>query len=242
MTAPKINDQYWFDYSQKVVDKAIESRDQAGAKLQTLAVWLWSIYTAAAGIGIVLTRKNLSLEATALIALGSVGIISVYWAAVWVQMPVVSNFDPRSPDEIQASYALAVREKQRRLQWALGLGGVASSIVAMAIVTAAVGKPATIADNDFKAVIYTQVDHPFFAVSGKVPNATYARVVISDVKEPIPAFSLQAPHAMIPTDDGIVQSAWPLPSNQSPHTARITIQWRMPDQSVFQLTKVPVVR
>ena len=109
---PKVNDQYWFDWSKAVLSTSIRQRDKAAAKLQNLAVWLWGIYTASAAVGFSLSGKDLSIASTLLIALGSAGIISVYCASAWVQSPKFTEFDPRAPDEIRSAYSQILVSKQ----------------------------------------------------------------------------------------------------------------------------------
>src|ERR1700687_480376 len=120
MPQPKIDDQYWFNFSETLVSKALDARDQAAAKLQTFALWLWGIYTTLAAIGFTLAAKNLSVADTATIASASGALIVVYWLTIWVQMPKLVGFEPRSPDDImKKAYAANVRAKQWRLNIAL---------------------------------------------------------------------------------------------------------------------------
>jgi hypothetical protein len=86
---PAINDQFWFDYSKKLVTEAIQSRTDAGAKIQTLTIWLWGIYTASASVGVALSKMPYSPAVIILIALPVPMLIAAYWMSVWAQLPVI---------------------------------------------------------------------------------------------------------------------------------------------------------
>ena len=120
-TVPEVDDQYWLKYSKAPADSALEKRDEAAAKAQNLAVWLWGIYTAYAAVGFVLSGKQLSILSVVLIASASAFLIAVYWATVWVQMPIPTRFDPRSPSEIREAYANAVDSRWTVLPQGTGL-------------------------------------------------------------------------------------------------------------------------
>jgi len=138
---PTVDHQYWFDYSKKLIDDALEKRNEAAAALQKLVLWLWGIYTGATAIGFALSEKSLALGPTLWIVSASAALILVYWATVWVQMPVTQSFDPRSPTQIRAAHADAVARKRTRLFATLALALVAAVLVAVAIAVAAVAEP-----------------------------------------------------------------------------------------------------
>ena len=88
---PKVDDQFWFDLSEKLVVAAADRRDQAALKIQNLVVWLWGIYTASASIGFALSAKDLSFWPTFTIASASAALVGVYWATVWVATPTLGQ-------------------------------------------------------------------------------------------------------------------------------------------------------
>lgn len=131
---PTINDQFWFDYSKDLILKASASRNEAGAKLQTLLAWLWGIYTAGATIGVVLSKSNYPLFVHLLIISPSVVLILAYWVATWVQMPTEAQFDPRIPDDICSSYLVGVKKKGRRLNLAISFSFLGALLVPLALI------------------------------------------------------------------------------------------------------------
>ncbi len=139
--SPKVDHQYWFDYSKDALDAALIRRDEAAARIQRLVTWLWGIYTGSTAIGFALFEKSLPNDAMLVILGGNLALIVVYWATVWVQVPVARSFDPRSPTEIRAAHGEAVRLKQFRLNVTLFLALAAGILVSLAIVTAALAEP-----------------------------------------------------------------------------------------------------
>src|ERR1700685_1472848 len=94
---PKVDARYWFNYSEGIVTKALEGRDQAAAKIQNLVIWLWLVYTTYTAVGFALSTKQVPVGIKAMIALTSMALVGVYWATVWVQMRIGGRLDPGSP-------------------------------------------------------------------------------------------------------------------------------------------------
>ena len=138
---PKIDDAYWFEYSKNLLDGAQNKREAAAAAIQKLVVWLWGIYTASAAIGFTLSGKELSFWPAIIIAAASGALIIVYWGTVWVQVPIIAHFDPRSPTEIKDAYNNAVRTKSFRLNVTLVGSVFAAIMVSLALMVASVSKP-----------------------------------------------------------------------------------------------------
>jgi hypothetical protein len=108
---PKINDQFWFDYSEKLINESHTNADKAAEKLQNLILWLWGIYTTYCVVGSSLQESQYSFWMTFLIVLSSVFLILVYGGTVWIQIPVKTSFDPRSPDDIKEAYKIILLNK-----------------------------------------------------------------------------------------------------------------------------------
>lgn len=137
---PVIDDSYWFVWSGKVVDGALSARNDAAAKLQTLVVWLWGIYTASAAVGFALAKYSYPFWTALLVATPSWMLILAYCLAAWVQIPVLAGFDPRAPGDIEAVYNKDVRNKQLRLRMAVGASMIAATFVGIALMVAALGR------------------------------------------------------------------------------------------------------
>lgn len=167
---PQVDDQYWFEFSKKMVDSGVTSRNEAAAKLQTLIVWLWGIYTASAAVGISLSKTFYSLPIILLIASPSFVLIIAYWLAHWVQMPIGAKFDPRIPWDIKQAYLKAVNAKSKRLFATLALSLLAAVLVSFALIAASVTKQAT--PPNFQAY-YRSIDgHNLILISGHLPADT----------------------------------------------------------------------
>jgi hypothetical protein len=91
---PKINDSFWFEYSEELVNSAMENREKAAEKTKDFVKWLWPIYTAGTAIGFGLSGKALPIWANVLIAIAGAALIFVYWSALYIELPRVMEFDP----------------------------------------------------------------------------------------------------------------------------------------------------
>lgn len=131
MPTPKINDQYWFDISERLVTSARETRDIAAQKLQTFAGWAWSAFIAATAFGTGVGKTGLAEWQAIFIAITGGLLVALYWAAGWAQMPDVLQFDPRSPDEIKAAYQQDIQRRGFRLRIAMFIGAVATTSIAL---------------------------------------------------------------------------------------------------------------
>jgi hypothetical protein len=174
---PKVDDRFWFELSKKMVQSSPTSRNEAAAKLQTMIVWLWGIYTASATVGIALSKTSYPLSVILLIASPSVILIIAYWVAVWVQMPIRAQFDPRIPSDIRDSHNKGVQVKSWRLNCAIGLSFIAAIMVSLALIATSLSKQVT--PPNFKATHHTKEGRNLIAFSGHFPADTHVALRIS---------------------------------------------------------------
>jgi hypothetical protein len=137
IAVPQINDAYWFSYSKTVVDRAIQSRDDAAEKLQTYVAWLWTVYTLGASVGFALGKLSLDFWPAILVSSPVLALVIVYWMTVWVRVPVLCQFDPRIPEQIEKLYSHNLLLKQRRLKLTLVAAAAAALLVSCALFCAA---------------------------------------------------------------------------------------------------------
>jgi hypothetical protein len=230
---PKLDDQYWFNLSETLANKALDARDQAAAKLQNLVLWLWGIYTTLAAVGFALAGKNLSPLHTALIVLASACLIVVYWATVWVQMPKLVAFDPRSPDEIrEKAYVENVRAKHEHLRIALSLALLASILVATALAVASLAKPEPAQQTPRLAAALTgSGEKRSIAVTGYVGKTDGSPVLVrlSSSKQTF------EPVRILATDSGLVQTSVPVLTQETP--LAVTLEWKEPSGLTHTLSR-----
>ena len=224
---PKIDDAYWFEFSETQVAASLTNRDAAAEKLQSLVQWLWPVYTAAAGITVVFSGKVLTSEQLALVASAGVSLVFVYWAATWVQVPKLMSADPRSPDDLHEAHTQLVQSKHRRLMFALVLSAVAAALVATALTVTAGGKEepavvepavepvaphlaAALVEDDAKTVL---------AVRGLVGEVEVVDLEVRKSAEGKPL----ALEKLLPTAEGIV--SFNLPVEQGTSAAWLLLRW-----------------
>ena len=234
MAAPKIDDQYWFDWSKGYIDEAFSRRNDAADKLQKVVVWLWGVYTAGAAVGFALSTKKLDVLPTVLIGLGSVLLILVYWATAWVQMPLTVEFDPRSPTEIADAHYAAVKKKGTRLRVTLALSLLAAISVAGALLMASLW-PAKEESKEYEPALTLHVepaaDKVLIAVSlglkPKTPVTVTVKVIDGDKRTDV------AQHAYITKEDGTLQAS--ISTTVVAKHYEVTMQWKE-DRAVRTLT------
>jgi hypothetical protein len=166
---PLVDDRFWFESSKEMVQNATSSRNEAAAKLQTMIAWFWGIYTASASVGVALSKSTYSFPIILLIASPSVVLIAAYWVAVWVQMPIRAEFDPRIPSDIKRAYHKGIKIKNWKLNVAIALSFVAAAMVSVALIAASLSKQKS--SLNFRAYYHTtKKGHNIIALSGPFPT------------------------------------------------------------------------
>jgi hypothetical protein len=203
---PAITDRYWFEYSKSLLDTAIARREAAAETLQKLVVWLWAIYTGAAAAGFALSGKQLDFWPTALIALPSGLLVLVYWAAVWVQMPRIVAFDPRSPTEIEAAYSEILLAKNQRLLVTLLLSVVTATMVSSGLLVASVSRAPRFIEPLFRAAIQRVKDGPVVSVTAYVGRVANIELSAMPVVGSAPVLDQAVRAVLIPSEEGLIQT------------------------------------
>lgn len=218
-TKPKLNDSYWFDYSEKLVTNASEKRDQAAEKLQKMVLWLWGIYTTYAAVGFALSEKSLDIASVTIIVAASAALIAVYWSTVWVQMPITFTYDPRCPEDIQDTHSKIINEKSKRLNITLSLSVIAAGLVSVALFVASTGNN-TIPDNTFLAEVSNNNGKTYLALTAYV---THSDKVIVKVDSTDSDFSNPELFVIKPTADGMIQTS--LEIKQTKKDLMVQLEW-----------------
>jgi hypothetical protein len=177
--SPRVNDSYWFALSEELVTKSSSRHEEAAAKLQSMLLWLWGIYTTYAALGTALSGKALPLWAILVIASASAALIAVYWGTVWVQTPVAVEFDSRSPDDIRAAWAQILEVRHRRFIATMAGLVVAAFMVAAALIVASTVKEEKAAASELSAAIANTRHGRAVAVLAVVDKGVTATVRIA---------------------------------------------------------------
>lgn len=114
-----VNDHYWLEYAKKTIEKSITSRNEAAAKLESMTLWFWGLYTASFTIGVSINVIDAPFWVLLLLASPVVFLIITYWFCVLAQFPVTAEFDPTIPYEIKEGYNQGLLVKKRRFNMAL---------------------------------------------------------------------------------------------------------------------------
>ncbi len=222
---PRIDDKFWFERSGEWVKSSSSSRNEAAAKLQTMIVWLWGIYTASATIGMALgtalSETSYPILIIVLIASPSTVLIGAYWVAVWAQVPISVKFDPRMPDDIKKAYLKGIRAKKRKLNAALALSLLAAVLVSFAIVAAYMSKQVT--PSNFQAYLYASEEQNVLILTGHVP-ADIKMVHLRIIPYLRPGGPAKPKEDWSPTPGGKLQKRIELDS--ATYECKVTVEWK----------------
>lgn len=220
---PKIDDLYWFNFSETLISNSQERPDKAAEKLQKLVIWLWGIYTSYAAVGFALSKKQFSILTTVLIVAASASLIVVYWCTVWVQMPLFVQFDPRSPTTIKEAYESIVKAKRYRLNVTLSISVIASIMVSIALAMSSVGQEHKQRNLEFKATINLKDNRPMLALTGTVGKTDTVTVNISPLSTKEKTVKKQK-LIFMPMDDGLLQLSIPLETKAK--ELEVELEWK----------------
>lgn len=199
---PLIDDDYWFRYSEQLVEAAHDTHEKAASRLQTLITWLWTIYTGAATVGLVLSEKHLAVLPTIIIASGSASLVIVYWATVWVQQPVTVEFDPRSPTEIKEAHEQGIRTKDFRLNVTLLLSVLAAVMVSIGLVVSSVSETTESVIPNFDTQLIEEDGTLYVSIIGYVNDANHISIDIVSISDSSIIYS----SPITPYQNGIILS------------------------------------
>jgi hypothetical protein len=218
---PMIDDKFWFEYSKNKVTGAMQVRIDAAAKLQTLIIWLWGIYTASASVGIALSKTSYSLPVILFIALPSPILIAAYWLAIWAQIPVTLEVKDVVPKTIKDAYERELGVKNNRINKALLLSFTAALLVSVALIMSSVSKQTN--PPNFQAYLHTKNSNSMMAVSGSFPADTTVIVRIAPINKPTaPIESEEFPY--VTTKSGELQQSIKLKSAGDKYD--VTVEWK----------------
>lgn len=231
---PKINDAFWFEYSEDLVTSAQENRAKAAEKIRDLVKWLWPLYTTGTAIGLGLADKVLPFWEKILIAAGGASLILVYWSTTYIELPRLVSFDPRSPTEIQAAYEEVIRAKQKWLRISVALSVLAGFLVTLALVIASVNSEEKPRPLELRTAVHTVENAPMLSVTARVGKTDKVLLVIQPAKA---AESGGDPETLVlaPAPDGVVYGSVPLYKKTFP--LDISLEWKGEDGTAMRVSK-----
>ena len=232
---PKIDDAYWFAYSESLIGGAQTKREAAAAAIQKLVVWLWGVYTASAAVGFTLSGKELSFWPALIIAAASGALILVYWGTVWVQVPIQIEFDPRSPTEIKTAYNKSVKIKSRRLSITLLGSVIAAIMVSFALIVASVSKPVKRDFSDIRASIETIDGKSMVSITAWVGETKKVSLTVTPVSGKEKS-GKNITNVVLPTKEGLLQTSIDLQTITF-KTVLLNLQWVDKSDNQITITK-----
>ncbi len=140
-----VNDAFWLAFAKDYVSKAISSRDDAAAKLETFLTAIWAIYTPLLAAGIAFDLISDNIISRIFMSLPVLIVPFARFVCIDVQLPVSVEFFPNEVNSIEFDcYAKVLKNKSYKLKWA-----VFSTIIAILSIAAAlfIYKISSPADN-----------------------------------------------------------------------------------------------
>jgi hypothetical protein len=231
---PKVDDTYWFSLSEDLVTKSLGIHEAAAARIQTLVLWLWGIYTAATGVGVGLAGRALPLWALLIIAAASAVLIAVYWATTWVQAPVEVEFDPRSPDEIMDAFGRIVQVRRRRFRITMAGSVTAAAFVVVAIMIASTVHEEANMPQQLSGVILKMEKGQELAIRAYVGKQSEVRVHVTPMVAARPSVSIE--RAVLANDSGLMQTSVSLGDEVT--SAIIQVDWKGRENTTWSMSRV----
>lgn len=225
---PLIDDGFWFERSKDMVQGASTKRTEASGKLQTTIGWFWTIYAAAAVVGVSFSEKDFELWTSLLIVLPIPFLVAGYWLAGWAQIPINVQFDPRAPDEIKAAHEFSAKEKRQRLNWATIASLLGAGAVVIAILTASLVEPDPNKSAGFTAVFDKDGARAGLVIGGDFPAG--AKVVVTAT----PTGGTTVRRAFVTPSSGVLERTVTVPIAES---YEVTATWDEEKVGTRGLTK-----
>jgi outer membrane protein OmpA-like peptidoglycan-associated protein len=230
---PKINDAFWFGYSEKLVNSTQEGPEKAAEKTKDFVKWLWPIYVAGTAVGFGLSGKALPIWANVLIAIAGAALFFVYWATLHIEMPLAVNFDPRSPTDIKAAYNFLILSKRKWLSISKFSSLIAAFLVSLALMLASTIKSEKPPRYDMKATITTADNTRKLAVTASVGKVEQVFLTVRPVKSE-PGTTAIGPLLLTP-EDGMVYASMSLDKMAPP--LAVSLKWTNAGGAKIILTK-----
>ncbi len=139
-----INPRFWLEQGRKSVESRITRIEDAAGKLLTAIAWFWTVYSAAALVGVALADRDLDAGALIVIALPAAALIVAYGLGTWALMPVYTKFIPESPEDVADEFDKAYEEKRKRLGLSMLAGLIAAVLLVVAVGVTAAATPKAI--------------------------------------------------------------------------------------------------
>lgn len=213
-----VDDQYWLEYAKKTIEKSITSRNEAAAKLESMTLWFWGLYTASFTIGISINLIDAPLWVLVLLASPVVFLIITYWFYVLAQFPVTAEFDPTIPYEIKEGYNQGLFVKKRRFNFALFFTFFSALLLGIALFSLSFVNKKNVTSI---TTLYDQ-NHKCIAISGLLPKNVSAYTTIDTItvdKKKSTVFT----NTFIVQEDGIININFPI--DKLPKETIVTIIW-----------------
>jgi hypothetical protein len=172
-----VDDEYWLKYAKTSIESSITSRNQGAAKLETMVLWFWGLYTASFTIGVSINLIEASVPVLILLASPVVLLIFSYWFCVLAQLPVNAEFDANIPFEIKEAYNSGLKVKNTRFKIAL-----ASTFVSALLLGTALFSLSFVHKKDHYAITASFSDKKdVIIISGTLPKNTIVKTTIDSV-------------------------------------------------------------
>lgn len=178
-----VDDEYWLKYAKTVVENSISTVNDATVKLEAAAKAIWGIYSVGYITEIVTKAFNVPFWLQIILALPIVILIYTYWACTNVQMPVVSKFDPRIPEEIRDSYIEVLGIKNKHFYNAFISTFVFVVVFAISLFLLAILNQKSVPSTSF-GVFYGN-NKNVLVVSGEFPPNTMVTTSIDSINRDI---------------------------------------------------------
>ena len=226
-----VDDQYWLEYSKKIIENSVTTINDAAAKLEKMTLWFWGLYTASFTIGVSINIISAPKSVLILLASPIVSLILTYWLCGWVQLPVISEFSPQIPEEIENSFNRAARIKNRRLKIALFSTFLSAILLSIALFSLSFVNKKEKSQIDFSY----EKDLNKIIVSGLFPKSTIIHIEADSSQSKFPHHVIFFKTDLKILDNELINCNIPVSDN--PSSINIILSWKEEDSRMFSISK-----
>jgi hypothetical protein len=152
-------------------------------------------------------------------------------------MPILVEFDPRSPTEISDAHKLTVATLNFRIRITVFLSLLAAILVSLSVILSSVSKSETAAQHDLNARVFTLKDERVLSITSQTDHVDSVLVRLKSTRSDSTLVSERLV-VLTPTESGFIQSGITLNASEIlSHNITVELEWISSNNTLISLSK-----